>query len=358
LVLTEEGLKQAQRLAAVSAPQSAEESAPAPVAPSPAAVPVVAPLEPVTDEFASLHAAVDFLARLKVGDRVRITREGRTADYGVTMPARRSGSQSTVKVTVSLGPGRYAFEVSAGDLFANLTGDKSTWSQGGTKMMRVPVAPAPVDAERESASAMGDRFAVAQGAQERPAAPAGGSGPFAGAVAAQNAGERSVILARLDAVWSKGYVTGPPMTHGEKRVAAEIIADHYTKGGTVTVHGRDRATLVAEYAIKSNYDVMNAYGSARMVTGGDVWALVARNRSGERVESLMEVARPHVRGDRFSVAVTAGGSAESEPFTEDASWVVVTLGRELSAGGTLHRHASGVLRLTRENGVRLLLRTV
>lgn len=48
---------------------------------------------------------------------------------------------------------------------------------------------APVVAERESASAVGDRFAVAQGLQEAPAVPVRGAGPFGDAVASQNAAE-------------------------------------------------------------------------------------------------------------------------------------------------------------------------
>lgn len=97
-------------------------------------------VQPVETEFPSMGAAVEFLGSLKTGERVRITREGRTRDYSVSMPARRSGSQGTVRVTVTLGPGRYAFEVSAGDLFAQ-RGDKATMTFGGTKMMRTPAAP-------------------------------------------------------------------------------------------------------------------------------------------------------------------------------------------------------------------------
>jgi hypothetical protein len=122
----------------VSAPQTAEEAPAAPVAAEAAPAPVEAPLAPVEDEFPSMGAAVDFLARLKAGDRVRITQHGRTNDYTVSRTARRSGSQGTVKVTVSLGPGRYSFEVSAGDLFAQ-RGDKATMTLGGTRMSRTPM---------------------------------------------------------------------------------------------------------------------------------------------------------------------------------------------------------------------------
>ncbi|MFE0490286.1 hypothetical protein, partial [Streptomyces griseoaurantiacus] len=69
--------------------------------------------------------------------------EGRTADLTVSMGPRRAdgafGSVGSTRVTVSYGVGRYSFEVSAGDLFANVDGDKATWSRGGVRMMRVPV---------------------------------------------------------------------------------------------------------------------------------------------------------------------------------------------------------------------------
>jgi hypothetical protein len=107
-----------------------------------------APLAPVTDEFASMGAAVEFLSGLAVGDRVRITKDGRTNDYAVTRAARREGSQGTTNVTVSIRPGGYAFEVYADHLYANRTGDKATWSMGGTRMMRTPVEEAPAGGQR------------------------------------------------------------------------------------------------------------------------------------------------------------------------------------------------------------------
>lgn len=215
-------------------------------------------------------------------------------------------------------------------------------------------------AERKSASAVSDRFAASQGAQERPAAPVKGSGPFAGAVAAQNAGERSVVLARLDAVWSRGYVTGPPMTHGEKRVAAEIIADDYTKGDTVTVHGRDRAALVEEYVIKSTYDVMNAYGSVRMRTGGNVWGKVADGLGGGSADVFRRIVQSKLdegaSAYRRTVLGADGRMGACDTMAPGA--VLEYLTHELSAGGMVHRHSSGALRLTRSSGARLLLRMV
>lgn len=124
----------------VEGAQGAGSAPVAAVAPVAAPKPVEAPLAPVTDEFPSMAAAVDFLGRLKVGERVRITKDGRTNDYTVSRPARRHGSQGTVNVTVSIRPGGYSFEVSAGNLFAQ-RGDKATMTLGGTKMMRTPTAP-------------------------------------------------------------------------------------------------------------------------------------------------------------------------------------------------------------------------
>ncbi|MFI0967138.1 hypothetical protein ACH4S8_37990 [Streptomyces sp. NPDC021080] len=138
-----------KRCEAVSAPVAAVERPAAPVAPVAAPKAVEAPLEPVTAEFATMADAVAFLAGLKIGERVRITKEGRTNDYSVTRTARRSGSQGTVNVTVSVRPGGYAFEVAADHLVANPTGGKATWSMGGTKMMRTPVEEPAVEAPVE-----------------------------------------------------------------------------------------------------------------------------------------------------------------------------------------------------------------
>ncbi|MGW1436792.1 hypothetical protein ACWD7M_16275 [Streptomyces griseus] len=169
---------------------------------------------------------------------------------------------------------------------------------------------------------------------------------------------RAGVLARLDAVWSRGYVTSPCMTHEERRVAAEIVADDYTEGGARLVHGRDRAALVEEYRAKDPYDLMNAYGSVRLRTGGDVWALVGRRRSGERVESLARVVEPHVSGEAYGMTVVTERGDGGPSCAVDAGAVVVMLARELSGGGTVERHALGALRVVRESGTRVVLRPV
>jgi hypothetical protein len=119
---------------------------PAPVAAPAASEPVAAPAAPaplpeVPESAAprSMMEAVSFLAGLKVGERVRVTREGRTADLTVSMGPRRCdgpfGSIESTHVTVSYGVGRYSFEVNAGHLFARKAGKMTTY--GGTRMMRL-----------------------------------------------------------------------------------------------------------------------------------------------------------------------------------------------------------------------------
>ncbi|MEU9310921.1 hypothetical protein [Streptomyces sp. NPDC048256] len=65
----------------------------------------------------SFHDAVAFLSGLRIGDTVRVTREGRTSEVKVIRPAHRSdgpfGDYTSVAVTVSHGPGRHSFEVTA-----------------------------------------------------------------------------------------------------------------------------------------------------------------------------------------------------------------------------------------------------
>ena len=96
---------------------------------------------PVGDEYKpnTMMDAVAFLGSLKAGDRVRVTREGRTNDLTVSVGPRRadgaSGSIESTRVTVSYGVGRYSFGISAGDLFAQRSGKYTTY--GGTLMMRV-----------------------------------------------------------------------------------------------------------------------------------------------------------------------------------------------------------------------------
>jgi acyl-CoA thioesterase FadM len=69
---------------------------------------------PFTPEF---RAAVDFLASLKYGDKLMVTANGRESEMTVTREIHRSdgpsGSYESSQVTVSYGPGRYAFELKA-----------------------------------------------------------------------------------------------------------------------------------------------------------------------------------------------------------------------------------------------------
>lgn len=64
-----------------------------------------------------LHAAVAFLGMLRRGDTVRVTRGGNTHDLTVYRAARRSdgphGDYESLAVTVTHGPGRYNFDISA-----------------------------------------------------------------------------------------------------------------------------------------------------------------------------------------------------------------------------------------------------
>ncbi|MET7363202.1 hypothetical protein ABZS76_32860 [Streptomyces sp. NPDC005562] len=135
--------------AARAALAPARRSSAAPVAPKPVEAqqaPASAPVKPVLPEVPeaavprSMMDAVAFLGGLKVGDRVRVTREGRTADLTVSWGPRRAdgalGSVESTRVTVSYGVGRYSFEVSAGDLFAQRAGKSTTY--GGTRMMLLP----------------------------------------------------------------------------------------------------------------------------------------------------------------------------------------------------------------------------
>lgn len=122
----------------------------APQRQAPVSAPVAAPVRPEVPEVPevpesavprSMADAVAFLGSLREGERVRVTRQGRTADLVVSRGARRAdglfGSVESMRVTVSYGVGRYSFEVSAGDLFAQRAGKMTTY--GGVRMMRLPV---------------------------------------------------------------------------------------------------------------------------------------------------------------------------------------------------------------------------
>jgi hypothetical protein len=78
----------------------------------------------------------------------------------------------------------------------------------------------------------------------------------------------AAIIARLDGIWLRGYVTDPGLSFDEQRVAALLLADHYTDNGTRrTATGMDRDQTFWWYYNGSNYDLMNAYGSVRLRSG-------------------------------------------------------------------------------------------
>jgi hypothetical protein len=213
----------------------------------------------------------------------------------------------------------------------------------------------------EAPVAVRDVTADEQAAQEPQEAPA--SAPAAVETQERPDAARAAVVARLDALWSAGYVTSPGLTLEQHRAAAEVIADYKTAGGTKTLHGRDRAALVAEYRAKDPYDVMNTYGSVRLRTGGDVWALVGRNRTGERVEALSREVEYAVRAAGevavwSSVTTYADGEERKGADVIAPEVVVVCLAQALSGGHTVHRHARGALRVTRENGTVIVLRPV
>lgn len=83
--------------------------------------------------------AIDLITSLRPGDRVKVTRDGRTNVMNVQSPPSRSdgrfGSPESTGVTVSYGPGRYATRVEAGDLVRTRRGRGCTG--GGTELSRV-----------------------------------------------------------------------------------------------------------------------------------------------------------------------------------------------------------------------------
>jgi len=216
----------AQRAAveAVSAPVAAEERAELPEVPESAAP-------------RSMADAIAFLGSLKVGDRVRVTREGRTADLTVSRGPRRSdgafGSPESLGVTVSYGVGRYSFEVNAGHLFAQRAGRHTTY--GGTRMMRLPAeAPAPKTAA-DNASEVSARFAARQRGQE-------GVERDMGSMSEPE--HASALSARFAEAQRPGGV-------GE----SEVAEDGRAVGFYVTVrHGKQRGFLLGPYATKQDAD--------------------------------------------------------------------------------------------------------
>jgi hypothetical protein len=84
----------------------------------------------------TFHSAFALISSLRVGDQVRVTREGRTADLIVSFGPRRSdgqyGSPESLHVVVSYGPGRYAFNVGVDHLWRRRAG--RGWLGGGTEL--------------------------------------------------------------------------------------------------------------------------------------------------------------------------------------------------------------------------------
>lgn len=70
----------------------------------------------------AIRDAVDLLSSFREGDAVAVTESGRTNDFTVSRDARRSdgafGSYESTHITVSMGVGRYAREVTAEQLAA------------------------------------------------------------------------------------------------------------------------------------------------------------------------------------------------------------------------------------------------
>lgn len=85
------------------------------------------------------HSAYNLIIGLKVGDRVRVTRDGRANEMIVTVGPRRAdgayGSPESLHVTVSFGPGRYATEVGVDHLWRRRMGHG--WIGGGTELIKI-----------------------------------------------------------------------------------------------------------------------------------------------------------------------------------------------------------------------------
>lgn len=94
------------------------------------------------EEHREFVKAYELIASLKVGDRVRVTRPGGTYDrvvMTVSQGPRRSGGQfgspESLHVTVTFGPGRYAFEVGVDHLWRRRWGH--AWIGGGTTLEKI-----------------------------------------------------------------------------------------------------------------------------------------------------------------------------------------------------------------------------
>jgi hypothetical protein len=86
--------------------------------------------------FESAHALI---ASLHEGDRVRVTQGGKARDMIVSVGPRRSdgtfGSPESLHVTVTYGPGRYAFEVGVDHLWRRRKG--RGFIGGGTDIEKI-----------------------------------------------------------------------------------------------------------------------------------------------------------------------------------------------------------------------------
>lgn len=87
----------------------------------------------------TMASAFALISSLKVGDKVRVTRDGRTNEMIVTVGPRRAdgayGSPESLHVTVSFGPGRYATEVGVDHLWRRRVG--RGWIGGGTELVKI-----------------------------------------------------------------------------------------------------------------------------------------------------------------------------------------------------------------------------
>ncbi|WP_328967910.1 hypothetical protein [Streptomyces sp. NBC_00239] len=86
-----------------------------------------------------MSAAITFIQSLKIGERVKVTRDGRTNEMFVSSGPTRCdgpyGSYESMGVTVTFGPGRYSTRVQADHLVRTRRGHG--FIGGGTTMERL-----------------------------------------------------------------------------------------------------------------------------------------------------------------------------------------------------------------------------
>lgn len=108
----------------------------------------------------------------------------------------------------------------------------------------------------------------AQGGEGDPAAPVVCKGTAPAALPALDGERTATAMARLDRVYLAGYVTAPGLSCDERRVAALVVADECTDGGArLTATGMTRDESFWWHYNGSAYDLVNAYGSARLAAG-------------------------------------------------------------------------------------------